>query len=176
MDTLRLFISVDLPKELHYAIAQIVDGLAGNGLNKVRVENMHFTLKFLGNVEQSRVEEIKEALAKIAFQPFSIKLKGVGVFPREQRARVVWVGCESAELEKLAFNINTALANMFPKEEFLPHLTIARVKGKTDLRKFLAEYKETEFGSFVVHAFCLKQSMLSGSGPAYSDLAVFGNC
>lgn len=173
MEKIRCFLAIEIPEEIKKKIIIIAKEINGEGIKPVTEENLHITLKFLGEVSPEKVERIKKRLAEFQFASFSINIKGVGVFPNEEYIRVVWVGCESKnkELEALAEKMNSVLAREAPKEEFTPHLTIARAKKKLELQNFLKKHKEEMFGSFVCKSFELKQSVLQRSGPVYTTLA-----
>ena len=146
--TLRTFIAVELPSSLQSKLGQLQENLRKSNadVSWVKTENIHITLKFLGNVTTEKIEEIKKALGKIAssVSSFSLKSKDIGVFPKPSFPRVVWVGIENQErLKELALMVEDELSKIgFPKEqrEFTAHLTIGRVrspKNKERLRQFL---------------------------------------
>ncbi len=170
---LRCFVSVRIPDQLKENI--LLAGREPNlqGVKLIERDSLHITLKFLGNVKPSMLEGVVSILRAIEFSPFIVKLKGFGVFPSEEYIRVVWIGCESRGLYDLDKKINLALADIFRKEEFTAHLTIARVKRKVDLHKFLEQHKNDSFGEFVCSSFELMQSKLTSAGPSYSVLAEF---
>jgi 2'-5' RNA ligase len=170
---LRTFVAIDIPNELKKNISTLKNELNIEGIKLVEDENLHITLKFLGDVESTKLANIEQALRAVKFKKFVIKLRGIGVFPNERYVRVVWIGCESHELEGLAENINDALSSYFKQEPFSAHLTIARVKRKIDLSSFLDKHKADEFGEFEVNSFELKSSELRREGPIYTTLAVF---
>lgn len=176
---MRLFIAVDLSEELREKIAPILKTISGlNGVKAVEKENLHITLKFLGEVNEARVPAISEALKKVAFEPFKIYLKGFGFFPNERYARVAWIGIREGEeeLRKLAEGVNSALKKVgFKPESFTAHVTIARVK-KPEGRKIVEVLRDLEddFGWMDVRDFRLKKSTLTSKGPIYEDLEVYG--
>jgi RNA 2',3'-cyclic 3'-phosphodiesterase len=152
------------------------------GIRWVPPENLHFTLKFLGAVDDEAIEPIANALDQ-ALRPFSrfdINAKGLGVFPHVRRARVLWVGLEGTNLGKLAARVDTTLeAFGFARETraFVPHLTIGRWRqyegspGK--LATELERWKAHEFGSSSVKEAILFQSVLRRQGAVYHPLRVF---
>ena len=170
---MRCFISINLPEELKSPVSSLKKEINTEGIKPVEDKNLHITLKFLGNVPVEKLGEIEQALRNVEFSKFKIKLKKVGVFPNESYIRVVWIGCENSELEDLSDKINESLSGLFKKEPFSAHLTIARVRRKTDLSNFLEKHREDEFGEFEVSNFELKSSKLSKEGPEYSTVAVF---
>jgi 2'-5' RNA ligase len=171
---MRLFIAVEVPEGIKEKMGVLASELPDDGLSKVKPENVHFTLKYLGEVEKAKIVEIKRILHRIEFSPFSVHLKGVGVFPNESYAHVVWAGAECDEMEELARRIHTSLVGLFEGEDFSAHLTLARVKRKMSFRDFLNEHKGEEFGKFKVDKFVLFESRLQQGGPEYRKLVEFG--
>jgi len=148
-------------------------------LKLVEPENIHITLKFLGDTEEKHLEEIKDIITKSIedIEPFNIKLKGTGVFPNQNYIKVVWVGIEnSGPIAEIAQKIDNQTVKIgFKKEKrgFSPHLTIARVKtarNKDKLLQVLEKYRDVEFADIKVEAVKLKKSELTPKGPIYTDL------
>jgi 2'-5' RNA ligase len=175
-DLFRVFVSVELPLELREKAAALCSELPADSIKPVKAENMHLTLKFIGEIPAKELAEIEQRLREVEFRPFSLSLSGVGVFPNENYIKVVWVGVKSDELTNLAAKIEEALAGIGKKESrgFSAHLTVARVKKKIDITEFLEKHKDEEFGSFEVTKFHLMQSILEyGKPPKYNVLAEF---
>ncbi len=172
---MRLFVAVEIPDLIKEMMEELKAELPEKGLNKMNVNNMHITLKFLGEVDEAKIGEVKAALNKVEFTPFKVQVNGVGVFPKEDYIKVVWAGTESVELKELAEKVEDVLSSMFGKEErgFSGHLTLARVKRKVDLKEFLGKHKEEVFGGFVVDKFLLMKSVLQKGGPEYSVVEEF---
>lgn len=171
---MRLFLAIPLPFDLRKSIESRGKELTQEGLTPLRAENMHVTLKFLGECSESKVDEIKTKLAAISSPKFTCSLRGVGVFPNETYVRVVWVGIESeGKLEKLVENVCANLPGIGKDERFSAHMTIARVKQKPDLHSFLSKYKSVEFGSFEADRIDLIESVLGHFGSTYRTLAEF---
>jgi len=149
------------------------------GVRPIREDQLHFTLRFLGDTEEGRVPELIELLTAAAKgEPrFTAQLRGLGAFPSIQAPRVVWVGARGAEpLERIAARLETALTErQLPHDarKFTPHLTLARVhQGRMPrgLVALLEELRETEAGSTEIAAIRLKQSTLRPEGPLYTIL------
>jgi 2'-5' RNA ligase len=171
---MRLFVEVPLPEELKERLGKLGREIEQEGIKLVKPENMHATLKFLGEVPEGKLADIKERLGRIKFGSFSCSMKGVGVFPDESYIRVVWTGLESGgRLDELAKDVIGSLSGYGKDNRFSAHITIARVKKKVDLKTFLDKYRKDEFGSFTVNSFNLMQSVLSREGPEYTVLASF---
>ena len=171
---MRLFVEVPLPEELRERIAALGKEIEQEGIKLVKPQNMHATLKFIGETHEKKLGEIEKRLQDVTFSPFKCSLKGVGVFPDESYIRVVWVGVESnGQLEKLAGDVISSLKGYGKDDRFSAHITVARVKKKVDLKEFLERHKDDELGEFEVKGFQLTESVLSREGPAYSVIASF---
>ena len=178
---MRLFVAVNLPGEIRERLATVQDRLRDvqADVSWVRPENLHVTLKFLGETEEKRLPSIRLALAEVsrAVSPFSMEVAGVGSFGGRV-PRVVWVGVrEGAQpLVDLARQVENALARLgIPKEkrEFTAHLTLGRVRSPRNAQGLLARLQEVrgeEFGTIAARAFELMQSELRPSGSIYTVL------
>ena len=177
----RSFISIDLEDEkILSQVESIMSSLSslGGDLKPVERENIHLTLKFLGNVSASKLEEIKSSLKQVAFPPFSLEIKGAGAFPNLKRMNVIWVGVGEgwSQVELIFEQTEKLLLQLgFSRETraFSPHITVARVKSgrkRDEIAAFLGHLADESFGTFTVEKVRLKQSILSPSGPTYSTL------
>jgi len=177
----RSFVSIDLEDEkILSQVESIMSSLVsiGGDLKPVEQENIHLTLKFLGNVSASKLEEVKSALAQLTFPPFSLEINGAGAFPNLKRMNVIWVGVgEGWSQVELIFEQTEKLLHQlgFSRETrpFSPHITVARVKSgrkRDEIATFLGHLTDESFGTFPVESVRLKQSVLSPSGPKYSTL------
>ncbi len=148
-------------------------------LRVVDSENLHLTLKFLGEVPENLVDDILEAMhsSLSEFSSFDVSLYGTGVFPSMSYMRVVWVGFDEnreclIEMQKVLDSTLMPLG-FAPDKRFYPHLTIARVKsrkGEAQLKEFVLENKDRSFGNTVVDSVHLKKSVLTPKGPVYSTI------
>ena len=143
----------------------------------VEPENIHLTLKFLGEITDSQVEKVKELLRDLKFSSFTLRFRGIGTFPNHSRPRVIWVGVSegATEFSELAKRVDASLRKLgFPPETrgFKPHLTIARVKrgGGTALSNLIQAYSLEDFGTLKVNSVKLKRSTLTPRGPVYTTL------
>jgi len=151
----------------------------GADLKFVEPENFHLTLKFLGEVPEARAGEAAQAVEAVSFQPFSIKVEGVGVFPGLNKPSVVWAGITGgvADLAAVFEGLEAGLARLdFDRERrrFSPHLTICRVRSgrnRDRLAEEVAAMANMVFGSVNVDRVKLKRSVLTPRGPVYTDLA-----
>ena len=179
---MRLFVAVDLSGEIRENISRLSKILGVKGIKTVEKENLHLTLKFLGEVDDSKKDRIIAALDEIEFEQFKINFKGVGFFPNASRMRVIWVGVDEGadKLTALANAVEDKMAELkFKKERrFVPHATIARVKRvdpntKAALLEKLAKFEREEFGEMDITHFSLKKSTLTPKGPIYEDVEIF---
>jgi RNA 2',3'-cyclic 3'-phosphodiesterase len=177
----RSFISIDLEdQQILTRVASIISSLQalGGDLKPVEVENIHLTLKFLGNVSIPRLTDVKSSLKQLAFPSFSAGIKGAGAFPNLNRMNVIWVGVDEgwSQVEQIYEQVEKLLSSVgFRRENrpFSPHITIARVKSgrkRDEISNFLQRLVDESFGTLTVDKVRLKQSILSSSGPKYSTL------
>lgn len=182
---MRLFIGVAIPEELKQKLLPIQKQTEGlSDIKLVEPENLHFSLKFLGEVNEDRLNEIREVLTSIAarFSHFALTVAGLGAFPSMDLARILWTGCSTGakELEALAGLIDSELSKIgFQAEErpFRAHLTLGRIRlveNNPELQKFIFENKKTEFSSFKVSKVSLIESKLSPAGPIYTEIFSVG--
>jgi len=178
----RLFVALEIPVTTRENLANLIASLRAiaRGPRWVPPNNLHVTLKFLGEVAEDKLAAVETALARIrSDQALTLEFRGLGFFPNEKNPRVFWAGIEaSSNLQTLAADIEGAMENCgIPREkrEFSPHLTLARLEGSLPaaLRKAIAESAPREFGSLRTGAFHLIQSMLKPSGAEYTTLKTF---
>lgn len=156
-------------------------GWLGRGVKWVEPENLHLTLKFLGDTPDSVLTQVVDALAECAhaIDPFKIAIQGVGCFPNKQRPRAYWAGLSgSKSLISLQSDIAARMEDLgFESEEkaFVPHLTVARIKepiGKERMTQAFLNF-EMRSDSHLVTDICLVQSTLRQEGPIYTVLRDF---
>ncbi|MFP3950194.1 MAG: RNA 2',3'-cyclic phosphodiesterase [Candidatus Micrarchaeia archaeon] len=172
---MRLFVAVELPGKIKERLKSLEEELPDSGLRKVGSEKMHITLKFLGEVEAGNLGRVVKALGDVEFSPFSIGVEGIGAFPSKEYVRVLWAGTKSRSLDALAEKVEGAMGGLFPREKrpFSGHITLARVKKKTDFSGFFSKHDGEKFGEFRVDRFLLMQSILKRGGAEYSVVAEF---
>ncbi|HLG18586.1 MAG TPA: RNA 2',3'-cyclic phosphodiesterase [Bdellovibrionota bacterium] len=187
---LRLFVAVLIPENVKQVIAAAIEPLRQERdtscLRWSRPEQIHFTLKFLGGVPESQLDNIKAALQKQLREAtgFTLQPNGVGSFGNRRFVRAVWVGLdgEAAKLVELAENIEQALNPLgYPREKkcFAPHLTIARVQRDANikqhdaLRSVLEQFTPPKLPAFTVDRVSLMQSTLNPKGSIYEEIAKF---
>jgi 2'-5' RNA ligase len=180
-EKIRSFIAVDINDNT--VLQRIVDcqmelTRTGADLKLVEPENIHATIRFLGEVEVSLLDQVRSELSQLIFQPFTIELRGIGAFPNPHRPNVVWVGITrgEGELQRIFSSLEPHLRGLgFPadKKGFSPHITIGRVKScrnRDVLYSSIMELSDREFGSMTVDSIRLKKSVLTPKGPVYSTI------
>lgn len=172
---MRLFIAIDLPFEVKKKIVGVRELVKNSGIKWVEIENLHLTLKFLGEVEEDKVSGIEKSLRKIAkdFEPFIISLRDVGGFPNERESRVIWIGIQQGKERVYELNkeIEKAMEKLGFKRDnrFHPHITIGRVKrGRVNVYGLKFHHP-----SIFIKSFYLISSKLTPSGPIYTPLHEF---
>ena len=178
-EQIRSFIAFDLENEVVLTKLAAVQKLlveTGADLKMVAPQNIHITIRFLGDINPAMVDKIYEAMKKVQFTPFTVQLHGLGVFPSLNYPRVVWVGMTQGadQLKSVFEQLEPQIQKLgFPKDTygFSPHLTIARVRSGRN-KQHLAELitKKAEFDFGIINADCLrlKRSELSPKGPTYN--------
>jgi len=182
---MRCFVAVDLAPELRKKVEALQKELAGLNTKLVEPENLHFTLKFLGEVDEDIVNKIRYILKDVAgsHMQFFTEIAGVGVFPNDKFIRVVWLGEGQKDISdnkpsliNLQSIVNEALSGLFNKEKSSSHLTLARVRSQTyreEIIKFLNRHKSINAGTMKVNCIKLKKSVVTSKGPVYEDVDVF---
>ena len=182
-ETVRTFIAVELPQEIHDALRQLQDVLGGSmpDVRWTKASNIHLTLKFLGDVQVSRLDAISESLKDVAgqFPHFNVRLAGIGAFPNSRKPRIVWAGIDQGadELVQMAQKIEASMKRLgFPREKrpFRPHLTIGRVrnlKHPVVMTEALERADVGKLGEFTVQQASFIKSQLDPAGSIYTTLA-----
>ena len=182
-NTIRTFIAIELPEKIGSAISKVQEGIRSYGfkIRWVRPENIHLTLKFLGNIKEADTEKVGKIVFESVkgYKPISLKAKGIGVFPGIKKPRVVWTGISDQLnlLTELQKTLDEKLEEIgFPKEKrpFRGHLTLGRVKAKIDPKRLsdaLQEFAKFESESFSADRVILYKSELKPKGAVYTKLA-----
>ena len=172
---MRTFICLDLPNDVLDEIVKVQERLSKTNLIKGKFtekQNIHLTLKFLGNIDKAKLNEVKERLNELKFKKFNLKLSKLGVFS-EKSVRIVWVSVVGQELFELQKDIDFCLRDFFEKEDrFMGHITIVRPKAVKNKEKLLDELKNIGFSklNFEADKIYLKKSELTTLGPRYETL------
>lgn len=178
----RCFVAVECSNpEVVKGIRHVQGVLESTGadMKSVESENIHLTLKFLGEIEQQSVDDVAEIVRGISFAPFRFKVEEVGVFPNTSRPSTIWAGITEgvSDLIMVFEMLDEKLSKLgFERERrrYQPHLTICRVrsgKNKEQLAEELLRLGDYEFGEVSVDRVSLKKSVLTSSGPIYTTLA-----
>lgn len=180
---MRLFVALEIPPAVRENLAGFIRELRAIAPQQkwVRPENLHVTLKFIGEAPPEKLDGIRVALAGVrSDQEAALEFRGLGFFPNEKHPRVFWVGiAASANLQGLAADIDQALEKLgVPREQrpFSPHLTLARFEAPKlpeKLRLAIQENATRDFGSLRTGEFHLIESKLKPSGAEYTTLETF---
>ena len=182
MVKIRTFLALEPSREIQQELSAVQRHLrkVAPGVGWVKEENIHLTVKFFGSVEEEEILTIAETIRTEGEEApfFSASIKGLGVFPRPQRPRVIWAGMEEGaeQLCQMQQQFEQALEKKgFPAEnkKFHPHLTLGRVKSlprSAPLLQVLEGYQETLFGRFQVRDLSLFKSELLPTGAVYTRL------
>ena len=182
-DNIRSFLAIEVDKNLLNKINTIEDDFKQIDANikYVPSKNMHFTLKFFGNIDLEMIDKISKSIEKVIknYEPFGLKIKGSGAFPNEKRIKVIWIGIEENpelkslqkeldhEFNKLGFNL---------ERNYISHLTIGRMKSgrnKNQVQNKIKKYRDYEIGDMCVRKIYLKKSTLTPNGPIYDNIIEF---
>ena len=179
---MRTFIAIEIPDEIIKEMAKVQDELKRSGADAgwTRPEGIHLTLKFLGEVPEAKIEEIKNALVRAAeaTSRFRLEIAGAGAFPNPKNPRVVWLGV-SGDIDKLSALQGSVEESMtavgFDREEraFSPHLTLARIKylrTRFSWQKAIDSIKDIRLAEFDVDHVSLMKSDIKPSGAVYTEI------
>ena len=175
---MRTFISVELPKDIQKAIGDYISNIRGliNNVKWVSPHNLHLTIKFLGEVKATELENLSECIEKSTsfFSPFVMGLSDIGFFPSRKKPKVIWIGADGGEhnLLDLFHELEHNLEDLGIDREarmFSPHLTIGRVKRykKIIIPEDLPDFKPV---NFQVQNLAFIKSILTPQGPIYEKL------
>ena len=182
-ETIRSFLAIELDEELVPKILDVQKEFKKTNANikYVPSENMHFTLKFFGNIDMDMVEDIASAVEKVIknYSSFDLNIKNCGCFPNKNVIKVLWLGLEEGSpIANLQKDLDREFKKLgFKKEKnFISHLTIGRVKSpknKKEIRNTIEKLEDIEIGQITVSKICLKKSTLTSQGPIYENIKVF---
>lgn len=172
-ELIRCFIALELPREAINKIEEMQNLIKKKKFffgKFTESENLHLTLKFLGEIEEEKVEEIKKKLSKIKFKEFEASLGELGVFINRYNS-ILWIKLNGQGIWDLQKQIDKNLEGLFEKENrFMGHITIARMKKILNKKEFLKYVKNIKFEKIKFHIgnFFLKASELKPNGPVYT--------
>jgi len=178
-DLVRCFIALELSREAINSIKEVQNIIKKKNLfygKFTEPENLHLTLKFLGEIDEKKIEEVRERLENVKKEEFEAYIDGIGVFS-QKFLRVLWVKLNGKGVLFLQEKIDKVLEGLFEKEDrFMSHITIARIKKVVDKKIFLDYIKKMKLKKikFRVKDFVLKKSELTRHGPNYEDIERYG--
>jgi len=183
---MRTFIAIDFSPEIREKIGEIIKYFKTQtpdyALKWVETQNLHMTIKFLGEVSEGHLQTIKDVLSDTlkGSGAFEIEVTGMGMYPSTQKPRVIWLGVEGSEpLKDIHETLDLALqkASIPPDKRGLsPHLTIARVRKNVetlivqDIGKTLSQFKIDSLGKCTIDKIVLYKSTLTPVGPIYDPV------
>ncbi len=173
----RLFVAIDPPVEIKQRLTEICYGVPG--AKWLEPEQMHLTLKFIGEVDGAVLREAREALATIAVAPFEMSVKGVGFFPPRGDPQILWAGIDGNDrLVQMRNKIETTLERAGidrEKRKFAPHIGLANIKHTPapKVAGYLAEFSLFRLPPFEVTEFCLYSSHLGSERAIHTVEAVY---
>ena len=176
---IRCFIATEL--KISPKIVEFINDIKKTGANikLVEPENMHLTLKFLGDTNEELIDKIEQIIEESVkeIKPFNIELMGAGVFPNKNYIKVIWIGIEKGEhLKTIAKKIDENISKLGFQEEkrdFSPHLTIGRVrtaKNKEKILQIIEKYEHILFTKNKIDSIKLIKSELTQKGPIYTTI------
>lgn len=185
MNPLRMFVAVEISPQLRSAAKRLIErlGAAQASVKWVEAENLHFTLKFLGDVPGEQMNDVCRAVDRAVspLTPFELVARGCGAFPSIQKPRTIWLGVESGSepMSTLAEAIEQSLMPLgFAPEHrrFTPHLTLGRVREGSplalqQLAELLTKYGDLDAGSTTIDEVTVFSSTLRRGGPKYEALS-----
>ena len=180
---MRAFVAIDLPAGVIDSLVSFQAELAamGDDIKLVERENLHFTVKFLGEIGDPQASEAASRLRRLALHGGAVEVRGAGAFPSARRPRVGWAGGARGGEEviaPIAREVSGALEGIGDRDDrpFQAHITLGRVRyvrNPAELGEFLAKHSERLFGLAKLSELKLKSSRLTPAGPIYSDIGVF---
>ena len=171
---IRLFVAIDLPDTIKQTLHRCRPHISGG--RWVKDEQLHLTIRFIGEVHDDLLHDIRVALQSVDLKPFPLKLQGTGFFPSRRKPRVLWVGIEeSSRLKTLHNRIESALVTIGIEPDnrrFVPHITLARFKSPpsaADTDRFLDSNSGEGIPPFTVRHFSLYSSKLNSTGAVHRE-------
>jgi len=181
MRNIRSFIAIPLAADVNRKATRMLERLSqsGDGIKWVPADNLHLTLKFLGDVDNTDIPRMCNVIHQICqnYAPFQLQFRGTGGFPSLERPRILYAGVEDASgsLTEMVAQFETSLAELGFKQEprdYVPHLTLGRTRSGSrrasgEVMDRLASEDKTELGDMLVQSVQLIASFLDKSGPTY---------
>lgn len=174
---MRLFIALPIPEPVKRQLLELQQPI--QGVRWQQENQLHLTLKFLGDTEPVRAREVKAGLGDIELPSFTMRLKGFGYFPKGRHPKVLWAGIsKNKELVRLQQAVEERCTELgFEAEDrsFKPHITLARLNGvkKRDVLSFVNQHKQFQIPDVPVDEFVLYESKLDPDGAKHTRLKTF---
>ena len=182
---MRTFLAIEIEPYIKNKIEEsqeIIADSESSNIKFVEVENIHLTLKFFGEIDDDKLEQINDIINKSIKnkEPYTIKVVNIGAFPNIYKPRVIWTGIK--DKNNTTIKLIEELDNKFNKigfnkeKNYVPHITIGRVKNVSDKEKLsqcLKKISKKYHGKMVVKKICIKSSTLTPSGPIYKTIKEF---
>ncbi|MCM8792452.1 MAG: RNA 2',3'-cyclic phosphodiesterase [Candidatus Omnitrophica bacterium] len=184
---MRTFIAIPISSQIKNFLENIQNELKTAGLDVkwVKAENIHITLKFLGEIKEDKIPLVKKIMDSVGerINPFVVSISSLGVFPKKELPKIIWVGIEKGneELKNIAEALDDKIKKIgIPKEKrpFTSHITLGRLRSLQNVKKLterlepLSEYIIQEKKEFTVKEIVLYKSTLVSHGPIYEELYV----
>lgn len=180
---MRAFVALEVQAQLLDALVDFQKELSSTGADMKIVErqNLHFTLKFLGEISEAQALEVGSRLGGLALKAVQVEVSGAGAFPSIGRPRVIWAGVAREHeplVEPIARQVIGALEGIGERDDrpFQAHITLGRVRSDRNgrqLGELLSRNSSRRFGTTTLSELKLKSSVLTSGGPVYSDVGVF---
>ncbi|RCK32285.1 2'-5' RNA ligase [Thalassospira profundimaris] len=176
---MRLFVGVEIPGDIAAELYPLARGI--KGLDAQTPENMHITLKFIGNVDPGLAEEIDQALAQVSFEPFDLQVQGLDVFASSRKIRIFWAGVKDQPvMRRLAQRVENALLALddcleLDVRKFTPHITLGRNReaARATIEQAVADHVDQTSRVFTIDRFCLYESHSTSDGPEFRVIAAY---
>ena len=181
-EQIRCFVAIEIPETIQTLLTFAQEELRKfvRGASWVKRENIHLTLKFLGDVAPNQISVIRNSIEQVtdARSPFSMELGGIGAFPNLSRPRIIWAGVKTGadDVAAIAREIDLRLSrhgHERDKKPFRPHLTLARIKRLANLKPLVdvfQQYDTINGATMIVNQIRVVQSELRRSGAVYTPL------
>lgn len=180
---MRLFVAIQIPEDIRASIASLLQEFRAIApqIKWIRANNLHVTLKFLGETEPRRLSPIQVSLASVHTKnPVALDFSGLGFFPNAKRPNILWAAIQSSSnLQTIVAGIENQMHSLgYPKEDrvFTPHLTLAHLDKAVlpmTLKDTIAQNSARHFGNFIVRDFQLIESKLKSTGAEYTTVQSF---
>ncbi|WP_297979158.1 RNA 2',3'-cyclic phosphodiesterase [uncultured Methanobrevibacter sp.] len=182
-EKVRSFLAIELDEELVPKILEVQKDFkkTNTKIKYVPAENMHFTLKFFGDIDKYMIEDISTGVERVIknYSSFELKIENCGSFPNERTIKVLWLGIDkNSKITDLQKDLDKEFKKLgFKKERnYISHLTIGRVKSpknKNEIKEVIEKNRKISIGSMRANRICLKKSTLTPQGPIYENIKTF---